>query len=473
MGLCSSTEKKQVDLDAPLPEELNLSGRGSKLDATKGDKFLFVIIGFGVSAGYAAKKLADLGVKDFDVAIVGEEATFAYERPALSKAYLYSPSAPNPPIRLPKFHTCVAQGSTCQTEEWYQDRNWTCYLNTKVLSIDVKKKSIKCQGPHNEEWIRYEKLIVCTGSKPIKLTCPGNELKNIYYLRSEADAAALVRKLERETGNRFQDRKLAPLKAKSGVMQSSRKLGAEEVRELSGMSEKNDDMVDNNSTDRAVILGGGYLGIEIATSLTVWGFDEICLVFRGSTLYSRLPWDEKIKIKIQEEITRRAPDLTLYPNSSVEKLVPREDNEAALGKVILDNGGVELETHLLVAAIGAIPCGKELFPKKAITLNSTNTTIKVDENLKLKSSETKDVFICGELAVQECGVEAAREMGIRAAESAYSDWSKKYFYLLYLFIKKKLTICKKIYKCNKQMNHLNHYQYHFIILVYLNLLLIL
>ena len=60
-------------------ENASESIRSSKTDL-KGDKFTFVIVGFGVAGGYAAQKLAELGVKDFEVAIVGEEPTFAYER---------------------------------------------------------------------------------------------------------------------------------------------------------------------------------------------------------------------------------------------------------------------------------------------------------------------------------------------------------------------------------------------------------
>jgi monodehydroascorbate reductase (NADH) len=160
MGICASKgEENSPDPeyfggDNDDPNASVRSTRSPKMAEGKGDKFRFVIVGFGVAAGYAAKQLEELGVKDFEVALIGEEPTFAYERPALSKGYLFPPGNHEKlPARLPKFHTCAAVGGVVQTEEWYQDRNWTCYLGTKVVSIDVKRKVIRCQGPINEEWV--------------------------------------------------------------------------------------------------------------------------------------------------------------------------------------------------------------------------------------------------------------------------------------------------------------------------------
>jgi monodehydroascorbate reductase (NADH) len=45
------------------------------------------VLGGGNAAGYFARAAAELGLKG--VAIVGEEPAVSYERPALSKAYLF------------------------------------------------------------------------------------------------------------------------------------------------------------------------------------------------------------------------------------------------------------------------------------------------------------------------------------------------------------------------------------------------
>ncbi|CAA0829671.1 Probable monodehydroascorbate reductase-cytoplasmic isoform 4 [Striga hermonthica] len=51
--------------------------------------FKYVILGGGVAAGYAAREFAKQGVKSGELAIISKEAVAPYERPALSKAYLF------------------------------------------------------------------------------------------------------------------------------------------------------------------------------------------------------------------------------------------------------------------------------------------------------------------------------------------------------------------------------------------------
>jgi len=48
----------------------------------------------------------------------------SYERPALSKAYLF----PENPARLPGFHTCVGGGGERQLPEWYAENGETLGL---------------------------------------------------------------------------------------------------------------------------------------------------------------------------------------------------------------------------------------------------------------------------------------------------------------------------------------------------------
>ncbi|KAL2554287.1 Pyridine nucleotide-disulfide oxidoreductase domain-containing protein [Forsythia ovata] len=51
--------------------------------------FKYVILGGGVAAGYAAREFANQGVNPGELAILSKEAVAPYERPALSKAYLF------------------------------------------------------------------------------------------------------------------------------------------------------------------------------------------------------------------------------------------------------------------------------------------------------------------------------------------------------------------------------------------------
>ena len=82
----------------------------------------------------------------------------SYERPALSKAYLF----PEKPARLPGFNTTVGGGGERQTSEWYTDNGITFLTDTKVTAVDVAGKKLTTAGGDS---IAYEKLIVATGAR--------------------------------------------------------------------------------------------------------------------------------------------------------------------------------------------------------------------------------------------------------------------------------------------------------------------
>ena len=98
------------NLPAYAESETQFSALGQNL------RYSIVIIGFGVAGGYAAKILAENHVEQ--VCIIGAEAQYAYERPALSKGYMFKSK---PAARLPKFHCGVAQGGICQDYDFLQE----------------------------------------------------------------------------------------------------------------------------------------------------------------------------------------------------------------------------------------------------------------------------------------------------------------------------------------------------------------
>lgn len=96
-------------------------------------------------------------------------------------------------------------------ETFYQSRNIELRSATRVAGIDARAKSLVLEDGST---IAYDRLLLATGARPRKLDIPGGGLPGIHYLRDIADA----------------DR----IKA---------------------------DMV---SGRRATIVGGGYIGLEVA-----------------------------------------------------------------------------------------------------------------------------------------------------------------------------------------------------------------
>ncbi|MFS7956274.1 putative monodehydroascorbate reductase (NADH) [Helianthus anomalus] len=99
-----------------------------------GRAFVYVILGGGVAAGYAALEFTKKGVSNGELCIISEEPFLArkvapYERPALSKGFLL----PEAPARLPAFHTCVGANEERLTPKWYKEHGKYIFLELIIL----------------------------------------------------------------------------------------------------------------------------------------------------------------------------------------------------------------------------------------------------------------------------------------------------------------------------------------------------
>ncbi|KAL6960587.1 Monodehydroascorbate reductase 4, peroxisomal [Sarracenia purpurea var. burkii] len=200
-----------------------------------GRAFVYVILGGGVAAGYAALEFSRRGVSHGELCIISEEPVVPYERPALSKGFLLPEAA----ARLPSFHTCVGANEERLTPKWYKEHGIELVLGTSVKSADVKRKTLLTA---TGETISYKILIIATGARALKLEefgLSGSDAGNVCYLRNVADATRLVE-----------------------VMQSS----------LGG---------------NAVVVGGGYIGMECAASLVINKIN-VTMVFPEAHCMARL-----------------------------------------------------------------------------------------------------------------------------------------------------------------------------------------
>ncbi|KAK3122408.1 hypothetical protein QOZ80_8BG0669180 [Eleusine coracana subsp. coracana] len=189
--------------------------------AAEAKHFKYVILGGGVAAGYAAREFGKQGVKPGELAIISKEAVAPYERPALSKGYLFPQNA----ARLPGFHTCVGSGGEKLLPEWYSEKGIELILNTEIVKVDLAAKTLTSAA---EATFTYEILLIATGSSVIKLTdfgVQGAEYNNILYLRDIQDGEKL----------------------------------------LAAMQAKKD--------GKAVVVGGGYIGLELSAALKINNFD--------------------------------------------------------------------------------------------------------------------------------------------------------------------------------------------------------
>ncbi|HEX2284097.1 MAG TPA: FAD-dependent oxidoreductase, partial [Mycobacterium sp.] len=133
----------------------------------------FVIVGGGLAGAKAAEALRD---KDFDghVVMFAAEEHLPYERPPLSKEYLAGKKS------LDDF--------TVDPAAWYRDHHIELQLGTEVSAVDPKAHTVSLPDGST---VRYDKLLLATGSYPRRPPIPGADADGVHYLRTIDDANAL------------------------------------------------------------------------------------------------------------------------------------------------------------------------------------------------------------------------------------------------------------------------------------------
>ena len=179
--------------------------------------------------------------------------------------------------------------------DWYADNGITLYLNRKIVKIDrVGRKVIAADG-HEET---YDRLLLATGSNPFVLPIPGKDLPGVITYRDIHDTNAMI--------------------AAAGKYK------------------------------RAVVIGGGLLGLEAANGLKLRGMD-VTVVHLAEWLMER-QLDKTAADMLQKSLENKGLRFLLRKQTTA--LYP--GNEGRVAKVSFADGE-EVDTDLLVMAVGIKP----------------------------------------------------------------------------------------------------------------------
>ncbi|KAL9439487.1 hypothetical protein AB3S75_025032 [Citrus x aurantiifolia] len=291
----------------------------------------FVIVGGGNAAGYAARTFVEHGMADGRLCIVSKEAYAPYERPALTKGYLFP--LDKKPARLPGFHTCVGSGGERQTPEWYKEKGIEMIYQDPVTSIDIEKQTLTT---NSGKLLKYGSLIVatgCTASRfPDKI---GGNLPGVHYIRDVADADALISSLE---------------KAK-----------------------------------KVVVVGGGYIGMEVAAAAVGWKLDTT-IIFPENHLLQRLFTPSLAQ---RYEQLYQLNGVKFVKGASIKNLEAGSDGRVAAVKL---EDGSTIDADTIVIGIGAKPTAS---PFERVGLNSSVGGIQVDGQFR---TSMPGIFAIGDVA---------------------------------------------------------------------------
>jgi len=134
-----------------------------------------------VGAGHAAAELVSALRKQNwlgEIILIGEEARLPYQRPPLSKGYLQGALRPERLLIKPL--------------SLYQTANVDLRLSCKALSIDRETKQVLLE---QGDTVNYDKLVLATGARARQLPIVGNDLPQVYTLRSQSDTDRIQQSL--------------------------------------------------------------------------------------------------------------------------------------------------------------------------------------------------------------------------------------------------------------------------------------
>lgn len=78
-----------------------------------------------------------------------------------------------------------------RSAEFYQERDIDLKLGVRVAAIDTASRHVQLVGGSR---YAYDALLLAAGAEPVRLDLPGGDLPHVHYLRTLADSRALVAK---------------------------------------------------------------------------------------------------------------------------------------------------------------------------------------------------------------------------------------------------------------------------------------
>ena len=130
----------------------------------------YVIVGASLAGAKAAETLRGEGFGG-PVLLIGEETERPYERPPLSKDYLLGEAE--------------RESIYVDPAGWYAEHDIDLRLDARVTGLDPAAHEVMLADGSRAG---YAKLLLATGSSPLRLPVPGSDANGVHYLRRVADS---------------------------------------------------------------------------------------------------------------------------------------------------------------------------------------------------------------------------------------------------------------------------------------------
>ena len=256
----------------------------------------YVIVGAGIAGNAAAETLRKQGFEG-EVHLVGAEPHRPYDRPPLSKEFLSGSKEQDKLFFKP--------------EDFYAEHSIQLHLGTEATALDPTSKTLTLVDGAS---LRFDKLLLATGSRVRTLPIPGSELEGIHYLRTIDDSQAIAQSM--------------------------------------------------NSASRVVIVGAGFIGSEVAAVCKTAGLEVTVLEIQPQpmahilgeemgAIYANLHTSRGIDLRLQEGISG------IRGSSRAEQVITDQGNAIDCDFVVIgvgiapdtalaESAGLEVDRGILV-----------------------------------------------------------------------------------------------------------------------------
>jgi 3-phenylpropionate/trans-cinnamate dioxygenase ferredoxin reductase component len=237
-----------------------------------------LIVGGGQAGAQAVDTLRREGFTG-RLVLVSDEELLPYQRPPLSKKFLSGEMA--------------AERLLFRHRAFYDEHAVELKLAARAIGLRPSARQVVLSSG---EELSYDRLLLCLGAIPRRLTCPGADLRGVHYLRNAGDA---------------------------GAIQESLKPGA-----------------------RVLIIGGGYIGLEVAATARQMGC-AVTVLEMADRIMNRVVASNVSEYFAHEH---RNQGVRIVCNSRVVRLQGSDRVES----VVCSDGSIYPADSLIVG-VGALP----------------------------------------------------------------------------------------------------------------------
>lgn len=218
------------------------------------------------------------------------------------------------------------------TADSYKEQGVNVHMESDVIGVDPQAKTITVRTAEGESTEAYDKLFLSPGAVPVQIPIPGIDAEHVYYLRGREWAAKVKERMA--------------------------------------------------SSKKTIVVGGGYIGIEVAEAYAKAGIETTVIDSLDAILPTYL--DKEFTDILESNAAEHG--MKFQGNEKVQEIKVADGKVAG---VITDKGEYEADT--VVMAVGVYP--NTAWLKDTLEMNERGF---IEVNEHMQSVTNPDIYVAGD-----------------------------------------------------------------------------